>query len=354
MSASVVDTREPETQSAWYTQTRTGSHLFKVTGYSLNKGIGASNCITSSTFTLCGYDWNIRYYPDGKYITSTDYLDFDLCLRSKDISKCSVKLTLSMLGQTQGTPFIKSSDPVTLSTGSSPGFWYFMKRKEFEASEYLKNDSFTIRFTVSVIKGSPSNKTNCDMYLFSSQPSNLRQQLTFLLEQGDGKDVSFDVGGVTFDAHRCVLSARSPVFRAELFGPMKMSEKIEIKDMDPSIFKSMLHYIYSDSIPELEKVRDNKDASIALAQHLLVAADRYGLERLKHLCEIKIYEFIDANNVATSFTLAKQHNCSELKAACLKFIKRPEVLAAVMQTEGFEHMIKSCPTIIDELRSKNP
>ncbi|KAJ4732164.1 BTB/POZ/MATH-domain protein [Rhynchospora pubera] len=353
MSGSVVDIREPETQSSWYTHTRTCSHLFKVTGYSLNKGIGVGNSITSGTFTLCGYDWTIQYYPDGNMYPE-GYIAFGLNLKS-NATKVRVKITLTMLSQTGGVPF-SSSALVTLSSTngwySSP---YFMKQREFEASGYLKHDYFTIRCTVSVIEGSPSNKTNCEKHSFVVQPFNLHQQLTCLLESGDGTDVTFNVSGGIFDAHRCVLAAVSPVFRAQFFGPMKgkVNQSIEIKDMEPSIFKSMLHFIYSDSIPELEKVKDNKDASIALAQHLLVAADRYGLERLKNLCEKKIYEFMDANNVATTFTLAEQHNCSELKVACLEFIKRPEVLAAVMQTEGFEHMTKSCPTILEELRSKN-
>ncbi|KAJ1685060.1 hypothetical protein LUZ63_016450 [Rhynchospora breviuscula] len=354
MSGSVVDIREPETQSSWYTQTRTGSHLLKVTGYSLIKKIGLGNSIICGTFTLCGYDWSIRYYPDG-ILTHPGYMAFVLNLKS-NATEVSVKITLTMLSQTGGVPF-SSSRIVTLSSTNGWCYcWHFMPKKIFEASDYLKHDYFTIRCTVSVIEGIPSSKPNCEAHSFAVQPCNLHQQLTCLLESGDGTDVTFNVSGGTFDAHRCVLAAVSPVFRAQFFGPMKgkVNQSIEIKDMEPSIFKSMLHFIYSDSIPELEKVKDNKDASIALAQHLLVAADRYGLERLKNLCEIKIYEFIDANNVATSFTLAEQHNCSELKAACLKFIKRPEVLAAVMQTEGFEHMIKSCPTILEELRSKNP
>ncbi|KAB8112811.1 hypothetical protein EE612_051545, partial [Oryza sativa] len=36
-----------------------------------------------------------------------------------------------------------------------------------------------------------------------------------------GADVTFQVGGETVAAHRAVLAARSRVFRAELFGPMK-------------------------------------------------------------------------------------------------------------------------------------
>ncbi|KAJ4804718.1 BTB/POZ and MATH domain-containing protein 2 [Rhynchospora pubera] len=129
-----------------------------------------------------------------------------------------------------------------------------------------------------------------------------------------------------------------------------MNEIVEIEDMEAPIFKSMLHFIYSDLVPDLEELKDDKDASVAMAQFLLVAADRYNLERLKKLCQIRICDLIDVNNVAITLTLAEQHNCSELKAACLKFIKPPEVLAAVALTDGFKHMILNCSEIIEELR----
>ncbi|KAJ4794467.1 BTB/POZ/MATH-domain protein [Rhynchospora pubera] len=347
MMSSAVDIIEPETITTWLTKTCTGSHLFKITGYSFNKGIGVGKCINSDIFTVGGYNWTIGYYPDGKSRNNTepDWLAFDLHLTSA--ARARVKITLTMLNQFGGTPLMHNSGAVTVEPYCSSNFPYFIKRKEFETSNYLKNDSFTIRGTVTVMK---SKK-----HPFTVQPSNLHQQLTGLLESEDGTDVSFKVRGVTFNAHCCVLAARSPVFRAQFFGPMKglMNESIEIKDMEPSIFKSMLHFIYSDSVPELQEVSDDKDVSIVLAQHLLVAADRYGLDRLKQICEMKMYEFIDAHNFGTTLTLAEQHNCSELKAACMEFIKPPEMLAAVVRTEGFEHMIKSCPGILKELRSKN-
>ncbi|KAJ1685055.1 hypothetical protein LUZ63_016445 [Rhynchospora breviuscula] len=347
MLSSAVDIIEPETVSTWLTKTCTGSHLFKITGYSFNKGIGFGKYITSDIFTVGGYNWTIRYYPDGKsrHNQEPDYLAFDLNLRSD--AQARVKITLTMLNQAGGTPLMYNSGAVTLDPYGSSNFPYFIKRKEFETSVYLKNDSFTIRGTVTVMKSKA--------HPFTVQPSNLCQQLTGLLESEDGTDVSFKIRGVTFNAHCCVLAARSPVFRAQFFGPMKgkVNPSIEIKDMEPSIFKSMLHFIYSDSVPELEEVNNDKDVSIVLAQHLLVAADRYGLERLKQICEMKLYEFIDVNNFGTTLTLAEQHNCSELKAACMEFIKPPEMLAAVVRTEGFEHMIKSCPGILEELRSKN-
>ena len=64
--------------------------------------------------------------------------------------------------------------------------------------------------------------------------------------------------------------------------------------------------------------------------------DRYGLDRLKLICEGKLSGGIDVDTVATTLTLAEQHNCSLLKAKCVDFIARsPETLDAVLATDGF-------------------
>ncbi|KAJ4765593.1 BTB/POZ and MATH domain-containing protein 2 [Rhynchospora pubera] len=292
MLSAVVNSRKYETASTWLTETCTGSHLFKLTGYSFVKGIGYGNCISSGTFTVGGYNWTIRYYPD-RNSYSQEYLSFDLFLGSD--TKARVEITLSMLSQTGGRPHMRySSGAVTISPNCSWNCPLFIKGKEFETSKCLKNDSFTVRCTLTVFKcSSLQDETNCKAHPLIVQPSNLHQHLTSLLESGDGADISFKVSGVTFKAHRCIVAARSLVFRAELFGPMKVkrNQTIEIKDMDPSIFKKMLQFIYTDSLPELEVAKGNKDGSVALAQHLLVAADRYKLERLKEICEIAMYKF---------------------------------------------------------------
>lgn len=55
-----------ETTSTSLTETVNGSHDFKITGYSLSKGIGIGKYIASDTFTVGGYSWAIYFYPDGK------------------------------------------------------------------------------------------------------------------------------------------------------------------------------------------------------------------------------------------------------------------------------------------------
>lgn len=55
-----------ETASTSITDTINGSHQFKITGYSLSKGLGIGKYIASDTFTVGGYEWAIYFYPDGK------------------------------------------------------------------------------------------------------------------------------------------------------------------------------------------------------------------------------------------------------------------------------------------------
>ncbi|KAM3193772.1 hypothetical protein ACQJBY_070415 [Aegilops geniculata] len=164
-----------------------------------------------------------------------------------------------------------------------------------------------------------------------------------------GSDVTFLVCNESFRAHKSILDARSPVFKAQFFGEMieKSSRRVEIKDKEPEAFGAMLHFIYTDTIPELEK---QEEASTVMAQHLLAAADRYGVDRLKLICEAKLSRGITVETAATTLALAQQHNCSRLKAKCVKFIlSTPEVLDAVLATEGYKHLEASCPLVLTEL-----
>jgi speckle-type POZ protein len=185
-------------------------------------------------------------------------------------------------------------------------------------------------------------------------PPDWLQHFQTFLQSGLGADVSIVVGDEAFAAHRCVLAARSPVFNAALFGAMKEGTStipcIQIGDMLPQVFKCLLHFIYTDTLPEIE----GEDASSpAMAQHLLEAADRYGMQRLKLVCEDRLCRYIDVNTVATTLTLAEQHHCQGLKEACFNFfLKSSETLNAVKETDGFQHLVKSCPSVILQLMSK--
>ncbi|KAJ6719785.1 BTB/POZ AND MATH DOMAIN-CONTAINING PROTEIN 1-LIKE [Salix purpurea] len=230
------------------------------------------------------------------------------------------------------------------------GYKRFYRRNLLETSDYLKDDTLLVRCGVGVVK---SHTEGPKTYTISVPPSNIGQHFGKLLDSGKGTDVNFEVDGETFASHKIVLAARSPVFRAQLFGPMKdqNTQCIKVEDMEAPVFKALIHFMYWDDLPDMEELDglNSKWVSTLMAQHLLAAADRYALERLRLLCEARLCEDVAINTVATTLALAEQHQCIQLKSVCLKFIALPENLKTVMQTDGFEYLKESCPSVITEL-----
>uniref|UniRef100_A0A0A9FYD9 Uncharacterized protein n=1 Tax=Arundo donax TaxID=35708 RepID=A0A0A9FYD9_ARUDO len=123
---------------------------------------------------------------------------------------------------------------------------------------------------------------------------------------------------------------------------------VRIDDMETGVFKDLLSFMYTDLFPEIKKEGQQAEEDV-ISQNLLVAADRYNLERLKLICEEKLCKYIDVETVATILTLAEQHHCHGLKNACFGFLSSSANLRAVMASDGFDHLSKSCPSIMKEL-----
>ncbi|TVU31082.1 hypothetical protein EJB05_22751, partial [Eragrostis curvula] len=305
------------------------------------------------------YRWCIHYYPNGSSLESKDHISFflnvDQSVRAKAVNAC---FQIRFVNNVNEKTF-ELGRVLSFASNSGKGFSTFIKREGFEKSKHLKDDSFAVRCDIAVINefriGMEAEKADVvDMpALVSVPPSSLHQDLADLLLTEKGADVVFEVGGETFAAHRCVLAARSPVFNAELLGTMKESDTagavrnyFRIDDMEAHVFKALLCYVYTDAMPETTKTENEQDV---MPQHLLIAADRYNLERLKLMCEEKLCTYIDGATVETLLALADQHQCRELKKACFGFLKSPEDLKAVMSSDSVKHLSRSCPAIMVEL-----
>ncbi|PUZ70386.1 hypothetical protein GQ55_2G226000 [Panicum hallii var. hallii] len=128
----------------------------------------------------------------------------------------------------------------------------------------------------------------------------------------DLADVSFQVEGETFRAHRLVLAARSPVFKAELYGQMAESKasSITIHDKRAPTFKFMLEYMYHGLLPAA--AADMDDAALKMEfQHLYVAADRYGLDTLREMCEEVLCATISVSTLLSNLVFAEERTCGK-------------------------------------------
>jgi speckle-type POZ protein len=96
----------------------------------------------------------------------------------------------------------------------------------------------------------------------------------------------------------------------------------------------------------------NDDENEEMVKHLLVAADRYAMERMKLMCESKLSESLRAETVGTTLALADQHHCSQLKDVCIDFINTSDRMDDVVASKGYQHLKRACPTIFVDILEK--
>lgn len=345
--------------SRFVTQTVNGSHQFLIKGYSLAKGIGVGKHIASENFTIGGYQWAIYFYPDGKNPEDNSaYVSVFIALASEGTDvRALFELTLVDQGP-DGKHKVHShfdrsleSGPYTLKyRGSMWGYKRFYRRTMLESSTFLKDDCLKINCTVGVVVSAIDSSR---LHSIHVPDSDIGAHFGMFLENGEGSDVTFNVCGVKFRAHKLVLAARSPEFENEFFNGMEDHDhEIVVHDMEPKVFKALLHFLYTDNLIEDEEFSESSSScmpslSDILAAKLLAAADKYGLTRLRLMCESVLCKDISVNSVANILALADRYCAVELKSVCLKFAA--ENLVAVMETDGFELLKENCPLLQSEL-----
>ncbi|KAJ3692302.1 hypothetical protein LUZ60_012652 [Juncus effusus] len=158
---------------------------------------------------------------------------------------------------------------------------------------------------------------------------------------GATRDVEFEVEEEVFPAHRLILGARSPIFNAELFGS---KDCIKIRDVKPIVFKALLHFIYTCSLPN--------SADGDFIQHLLVAADRYAIKELVIRCEEWLIEKISLGTVLGFLIFAHQRNFSKLKDACLEMVAVQKNFYEVAVSKEYCVMMPEFPSLLADIRER--
>lgn len=344
-------------------ETVNGCLHFTVTNFSQLIGLGIGKSISSETFNVGGYDWAIYFYPDGKSKEDNGkYVSVFIALKGGRNVKALFELTMLDQG-VKGRHKIHGhfdrawkGEPYTLMyPGSMWGYKRYIKHATVKNSDYLRDDCLSFHGTVGVVK---NGSEGLEQYNIPIPPLDVleffrlgRRDLQCLFESAIGCDMVIQVGHENFKAHKLILAARSPVFSDMVFAHVGDTNmfKVKLEEIEPLIFKAVLLFIYSEKLPNAEEygcLTSTSKSTITL-QNLLAASGRFGLYKLKQLCEKELCGQIDVETVATTLSLADQHRCSDLKKDCLKFAARH--LGVVKQTEGFKYLENSCPSLLSEV-----
>lgn len=161
-------------------------------------------------------------------------------------------------------------------------------------------------------------------------PSSLLLDMQQFVNAEKFSDITFVLEGNKHVYGHKMLLSRCPYFTAMFASEMKESLErkvrlpryggvvilyflflqVTIENISHDIFLLMLRYLYTD------------DCEITLenAMELFEAADIYGIDRLKSMCEQTIISSIDIDNAAAIFHASDMHHAQYLREMALNYI----------------------------------
>ena len=127
-------------------------------------------------------------------------------------------------------------------------------------------------------------------------------------------DVTLVVQGRKFPAHRVILAANSPYFRAMFTSGLSESQQssIELNDISSAILEPLLGYFYTSHVLlEAEQVQD-----------LVQVVDMLQVDQLKEACVEYLLHHVTVTNCLTMLNFADIHNCEKLYEESQKLVTK--------------------------------
>ncbi|GBN29867.1 Speckle-type POZ protein [Araneus ventricosus] len=289
--------------------------------------------------------YEIKSHDNGKHFMSLELLltggllchatvRFKIIPNYQNIKLCTFKL--SVVDASQNTVKCFQDEFCYCDPCDSKDFALFCTKSELleKKSEYLPNDVLSLwcecsfcfgtmqgeiervdSDCIAVAKKKSDNRSLDTENEFSVPKCILLDNLKSMLNNSCVSDVKLRTKSQTYPAHKCILSARSPVFEAMFSNDMKekINECVDIEDLNDDTVLRMLHYIYSAEVEEVDW---------ASATELYEAADKYQILDLKGICSSYLKSNLRVNNACEALVLADLHQDEDLKRFVQDFIMR--------------------------------
>jgi speckle-type POZ protein len=200
---------------------------------------------------------------------------------------------------------------------------------------YCEIENFLPNIYGSVVSGKSSTEADFHKKPFNNSDQ-LVAQLEELFETMKFSDITVNVRGRQFQAHKSILATRSKYFGAMFEHPTKenLTHQVEIEDVDPAVFGEILRFLYTGHLSESTMGK--------MSAGILAAADKYLLEQLKMECETQLIHRMSAENCLELLLITDEHYPAfHLRKYAVEFFRR--FSAEVMATDEWEKAEQSHP-----------
>ncbi|XP_075251887.1 TD and POZ domain-containing protein 3-like isoform X2 [Convolutriloba macropyga] len=167
----------------------------------------------------------------------------------------------------------------------------------------------------------------------------LQQHIGELLKTGQHSDLSLKVNGEDYNLHQCVLKFRCPVLLNKILEKSRAEKETtqsEWSDVTSKDMQMLLHFIYSNEMPELQTVKE--------CLSMIKLGKRWELE------ELQSYAMTNIKNVLTPDTAVDEcllHEDDKIQRMALESLStRPRVL---YEHENFNRICKDHPELVADL-----
>ncbi|KAH9363619.1 hypothetical protein HPB48_004140 [Haemaphysalis longicornis] len=321
------------------------TYTWTIPNFSFNQ-YGCGEKVESGVFSSGCYEdvkWRLQMYPNGRDEYSKGYVSLILWLAESRHNEALAKSTVSIVNVDGKATNTRSSGPRQdrIIVGASWGWYKFVSKKALVKpnSKLLCDGRLAILCKVSISEGALDTVWERNTASEVNVPScQLSEDFNRLFESEQFGDVVFKIGDIELRAHKGILAARCTVFASMFEHEMAetIQSEVDITDIDHEVFREMLRFIYTGQAPEIEK----------FPMELLVAANKYALERLKVMCEEVALLHLSEENAAEMLVLADMHGAHKLKRQALECIFAHA--SDVQKTAGWK-MISGHPALALEV-----
>jgi speckle-type POZ protein len=229
-------------------------------------GLPDSDSIQSPDFSLNGNKWQLRIYPNGKDVATSGFVSCYLINKTNRDLRAKYKLTIvNQRSRNDDKSHASSGVYVFLALSEQFDSWgvdnLMLSKTLFnQESGFLVNDTIIFEAEVTCygkLEEVPISQSTLLLPTLAISPSfSLSSSLKALWNDKETSDLTLLLGPQKerFYGHRCLLAARSEVFRVMFTSMMQETCKgeLEIPDYEAEVIRQMLTYVYTDELPNEE------------------------------------------------------------------------------------------------------